>query len=106
MWLETLERNTNVLCVFLRMSELSSEREQAATPTLEKRDINWNQLNESIMSGYEGDKEDEEDSFFERGTYFYSPKLRILENYHNFSHLKVRHEFLKNFSVVLIISHN
>ena len=49
------------------MSELSSEREQAATPTLEKRDINWNQLNESIMSGYEGDKEDEDDSFFERG---------------------------------------
>lgn len=50
-----------------RMSELSSERELAATPTLEKRDINWKELNESIMSGYEGDKEDEDDSFFECG---------------------------------------
>ena len=52
-----------------RMSEMSPEREQAATPTLEKRDINWNQLNESLMSGYEGDKEDEGESFFEHGQF-------------------------------------
>lgn len=51
------------------MSELSSEREQTATPTLEKRDINWNQLNDSVMSGYEGDKEDEDESFFDRGEF-------------------------------------
>ena len=51
------------------ISEMSPEREQAATPTLEKRDINWNQLNESLMSGYEGDKEDEGESFFENGQF-------------------------------------
>ena len=62
------DAGSNVLHVF-RMSEMSPEREQAATPTLEKRDINWNQLNESLMSGYEGDKEDEGESFFENGQF-------------------------------------
>ena len=49
---------------------MSSEREQAATPTLEKRDIDWNPLNDSIMSGYEGDKEDGDESFFEQGEFY------------------------------------
>ena len=62
------DTGSNFLYVF-RISEMSPEREQAATPTLEKRDINWNQLNESLMSGYEGDKEDEGESFFENGQF-------------------------------------
>ncbi len=47
-----------------RPSDVCPEREQAATPTLEKRDLSWNLLNES---GYDGDKEDADESFLELG---------------------------------------
>ncbi len=46
---------------------MSCEREQAATPTFERLDVNWDELNESAISGYDGDKEDEGESFMEGG---------------------------------------
>ena len=48
---------------------MSLEREQAATPTLESMEKSLEALmNESHLSGYEGDLEDELDSFVEEGT--------------------------------------
>ena len=39
---------------------MDSNRQKASTPSLERRD-----LNDSALSGYEGDQEDEDDSFME-----------------------------------------
>ena len=44
----------------------NSAREQAATPTMEAMN-RANRLNESIISGYDGDLEDEGESFIEGG---------------------------------------
>jgi len=41
------------------------EREQAGTPTLESSEPGFDRLNESALSGYDGDKEDEGDSFLD-----------------------------------------
>ena len=40
------------------------DREQAGTPTMESEGFEF--LNESAMSGYDGDKEDEDDSFLDQ----------------------------------------
>ncbi|KAK3092007.1 hypothetical protein FSP39_024406 [Pinctada imbricata] len=47
-------------CIERNMPDLQ-ERESAATPTMEDSMI----LNESVMSGYYGDREDEDESFYE-----------------------------------------
>ena len=58
---------------------MSCEREQAATPTFERLDVNWEELNESAISGYEGDKEDEGESYMEGGMKFINqPKNKFL----------------------------
>lgn len=54
------------------LCELSAERENAATPTLEAMEASF-ELNDSVISevsGYEGDREDEE-SFFWNGEAFW-----------------------------------
>ena len=65
--LESSQSSDQSILFIYRKSEMSCEREQAATPTFERLDVNWDELNESAISGYDGDKEDEGESFMEGG---------------------------------------
>ena len=63
-------------CFSYRSCEMSADREQAATPTMESMELNCDVFNESVTSGYDGDKEDEGESFFDiDGRYCFWPKL-------------------------------